>query len=147
MRILIATDGSPCSQKAIEEICRMFAKAQDIEIKIVSTYEGTIPLDAFGIAAQNAEINNLALQQRAEQVVFDAEKLIESRIPNARIQTHVAMDLAERLIIQQAKDWNANLIVVGSHGRNFWGRLTLGSVSDAIIHHAPCSVMVARQKM
>jgi nucleotide-binding universal stress UspA family protein len=146
MRVLIATDGSQCSQKAIEECCRMFAKAKDIEIKIVSTYEGTIPLDAFGIAAQNAEKNNLALHQRAEQVVSDARNFISRRIPNARIQTLVAMDIAERFVIHDAKEWKANLIVVGSHGRNFWGRLTLGSVSDAIIHHAPCSVMVARQK-
>jgi nucleotide-binding universal stress UspA family protein len=146
MKILIATDGSECSQKAIEEFCRMFEKAQNLDIKIAAAYEGVVPLDAFGIAAQNAEKNNFALQQRTEQVLFDAETYISARLPQARIETIAAMDLSERFIIESAEDWNPNLIVVGSHGRGFWGRMTLGSVSDAVLHHAPCSVLVARKK-
>jgi len=146
MKILIATDGSACSKNAIEEFCRMFENANDVEIKIASAFEGTIPLEAFGIAAQNAEKSNLALQRRAEQVALDAKEFIAERLPNARIEIIVAMDLAERFIIENAEDWSPNLIVVGSHGRSFWGRMTLGSVSDSIIHHAPCSVMVARRK-
>jgi nucleotide-binding universal stress UspA family protein len=147
MKILIATDGSACSKKAIEEFCLMFEKADGVDIKIASTFEGTIPLDTFGIAAQNSEKSNLALQQRAEQVVEDAKQFISRRLPGAQIETIVAMDLAERFIIENAADWSPNLIVVGSHGRGFWGRLTIGSVSDAVIHHAPCSVLVARPKM
>lgn len=52
---------------------------------------------------------------------------------------------ADRAIIETAKEWEADLIVVGSHGRGFWGRLTAGSVSDSLVHHAPCSVLVARK--
>jgi nucleotide-binding universal stress UspA family protein len=147
MKVLIATDGSACSQNAIEEFCRMFEKAQNVEIRIAAAYEGVIPLDAFGIAAQNADKNNAALQQKAEQIVFDAEKYIYEKLPQAKIETIAAMDLPERFIIESAEDWNPNLIVVGSHGRGFWGRMTLGSVSDAVIHHAPCSVLVARRRM
>lgn len=146
MKILIATDGSDCSQKAIEECCRMFAKAKDVEIRIVSAYEGTIPLDAFGVGAQNMEKTNLALQQNAEQAVFEAERYIQNHIPAARVQSVVAMDLPERFIVKTAADWKANLIIVGSHERSFLGRLTLGSVSDTVIHNAPCSVLVARPK-
>jgi nucleotide-binding universal stress UspA family protein len=146
MKILIAADGSACSKNAIEEFCRMFEKADNVDIKIASVYEGTIPLDAFGVVAENSEKSNFALKKRAEQVVTDAKNFIAERIPNARIETMVAMDLAERFIIENAEDWNPNLIVVGSHGRSFWGRMTIGSVSDAVIHHAPCPVLVARRK-
>jgi len=54
------------------------------------------------------------------------------------------MGAPSRMIIESATNWGADLIVVGSHGRGFWGRVMLGSVSDAILHHAPCSVLVVR---
>ncbi len=45
-------------------------------------------------------------------------------------------------IVEIAEDWHSDLIVVGSHDRGFWSRALLGSVSDAVVHHAPCSVLV-----
>ena len=52
-------------------------------------------------------------------------------------------NLATRGINETARG-KADLIVVGSHGRGFWGRL-LGSVSNGVVHHAPCSVLVVRK--
>jgi nucleotide-binding universal stress UspA family protein len=60
------------------------------------------------------------------------------------ISTMVVKGSPERELIDVATEWRADLIVVGSHGRGFWGRLTLGSVTDAVVHHAPCSVLVVR---
>ena len=56
------------------------------------------------------------------------------------IETFEGFDDAHLQIGGRAPD----LIVVGSHGRGFWGRL-LGSVSDGVVHHAPCSVLVVRK--
>ncbi len=142
MKILIGTDGSSYSQKAIEECCRMFAGKKDLQIKIVSNYEAVIPLDAFATSAQFADERNQAAHEQAERIVADAVETIKKELPEAKITTAVAMDFPERYIVETAKDWKADLIVVGSHGRGFWGRLTLGSVSNAIIHHAPCSVLI-----
>ena len=142
MKILIGTDGSSYSQKAIEECCRMFAGKKDLQIKIVSNYEAVIPLDAFATSAQFADERNQAAHEQAERIVADALETIEKQLAEAKITTAVAMDFPERYIVESAKDWKADLIVVGSHGRGFWGRLTLGSVSNAIIHHAPCSVLI-----
>ncbi|MGF1515669.1 MAG: universal stress protein [Elainellaceae cyanobacterium] len=50
-----------------------------------------------------------------------------------------------RQICDAAKDWNADLIIVGSHGRKGLGELLLGSVSNYVMHHAPCSVLVAHK--
>ena len=50
-----------------------------------------------------------------------------------------------QFIVDAAKEFEADMIIVGSHGRGFWGKLTLGSVSDAVVHHAPCSVLVVRR--
>ncbi len=50
-----------------------------------------------------------------------------------------------RTICEQAETWQADLIMVGSHGRKGLGELFLGSVSNYVMHHAPCSVMVVHQ--
>jgi nucleotide-binding universal stress UspA family protein len=142
MKILIGTDGSGYSQKAIEVCCRIFAGKQDLEIKIVSNYEAVIPLDAFATTAQFADKRNQAANEQAERLVAEAVEIIKKQLPDAKITTAVAMDFPERFIVEAAKDWKSDLIVVGSHGRGFWGRLTLGSVSNAVIHHAPCSVLI-----
>ena len=48
------------------------------------------------------------------------------------------------VILETAKEWGADLIVVGSHGRRGLDRFLLGSVSEAVAIHAPCSVRVVR---
>ena len=57
----------------------------------------------------------------------------------------VELGIPEKVIIETAQEWQADLIVVGSHGRGFWGRTMIGSTSDAIIHNAPCPVLVVRK--
>lgn len=51
-----------------------------------------------------------------------------------------------RAICTLAKTWEADLIMVGSHGRKGIGELLLGSVSNYVMHHAPCSVLVVNAK-
>ncbi|PYT09057.1 MAG: hypothetical protein DMF60_03355 [Acidobacteria bacterium] len=49
------------------------------------------------------------------------------------------------VIVDEAKDWSANLIVVGSHGYTGVKRWLLGSVAHSVVSHAPCSVEVVRK--
>jgi len=146
MKVLIATDGSVHSQTAVEEFCRIFRGKQDLQITILSAFEMIVPLDAFATTAQFSETRNETAHQLSEKFAADASEIIKKQFPNAEINAELAMDFAERFIVERAKSQDADLIVVGSHGRGFWGRLTLGSVSDAVIHHAPCSVLVVRPK-
>ncbi len=50
-----------------------------------------------------------------------------------------------RAICEQAKSWQADLVMVGSHGRKGLGEMLLGSVSNYVMHHAPCSVLVVHE--
>lgn len=148
MKILIATDGSDFSRTAVAKCCQMLNLSEDPQIKIISVYEQMAPMAAepFAISAQYyQEMMDLARKQ-CETFAADSAEQIEKILPgsNSNIETEVRLGAPARVIVDEAKDWNADLIVVGSHGRSFWGRLTLGSVSDAIVHHAPCSVLVAR---
>jgi nucleotide-binding universal stress UspA family protein len=53
---------------------------------------------------------------------------------------------AKTVILDHAKKWHADLIVLGSHGLKGLGRFLMGSVSDAVIRHANCSVFVVRPR-
>jgi len=147
MKILIAVDGSEFSREAVEKTCRIIAATETTEIKIVCVYQPVIPIDAFPQSAEYSE----KLEQKE---VADAESFVRSSAAHIReyfadtdvkIETEIRTGAPDRTVLEIAKEWKPNLIVVGSHGRGFWGRLTLGSVSDSIIHHAPCSVLVVRK--
>ena len=146
MRVLIATDGSSFSNAAIEESCR-FIRPEETEICVVSSYEDAYPIAAepFAISAEYYQKVEDAVVEQTNANIERAVRMIRDRF--AGRQVHVSTELLrgspERQIIEKAKDWDADLIVVGSHGRGFWGRL-LGSVSNGIVHHAPCSVLVVR---
>jgi len=148
MKILIATDGSDFSRKAIEKACRLMNFDANTQVRIVSVYEQMMPMatEPFAVSAQYyQEMTDLARKQ-CETFAADSAELIKKTLngAGANVETEIVMGAPSGVIVEEAANWGADLIVVGSHGRGFWGRLTLGSVSDAIIHHAPCSVLLAR---
>ena len=85
-------------------------------------------------------------QAQAEKFAADAAEFINENFPEISATTEVKKGSPERGIIEAAQEWQADLIIVGSHGRGFWGRMMIGSVSDAVMHHAPCSVLIVRRK-
>ena len=148
MRILIATDGSEYSKAAIEQCCRMVIDSDNADVLIVSSFEDAYPIMAEPVAMSGDYYQKLedAVRELAEGFVADAEKMVRDKFPEAKfsIKTEVLRGPPDQRVLEKAKEWKADLIVVGSHGRGFWGRL-LGSVSNGIVHHAPCSVLVVRK--
>ena len=61
-----------------------------------------------------------------------------------RLTTDVLFGSPDSRIVETAEEIAADLVVVGSHGYSRWERLLLGSVSDSVVHHSPCSVLVVR---
>ncbi|MGA1999681.1 MAG: universal stress protein [Terriglobales bacterium] len=61
-----------------------------------------------------------------------------------RVSTSVAEGNAKSVILDKAAEWHADLIALGSHGRKGLERFLLGSVSEAVARHAPCSVLIVR---
>jgi len=49
-------------------------------------------------------------------------------------------------LIEAIREWEADLVVVGSHGMTHLERMFLGSVSHALVTHAPCSVEIVRRR-
>lgn len=61
-----------------------------------------------------------------------------------KVSTSVVRGKPRSKIIDVASKWKADLIVLGSHGRRGFNRMLMGSVSEAVVRHAPCSVHVVR---
>lgn len=151
MKIIIATDGSDFSKAAIEKACEMLAEGENNLIEIIAVYEevastGTEP---FGVSIEYIrETENIARQQ-ATKFAGEAEETIRTRFANSSVQITTKIvkgTSAGRAIVEEAQEWAADLIILGSHGYGFWGRAFLGSTSDKVIHLAPCSVLIVRKK-
>ncbi len=150
MKILIATDGSKASRSVIETACATIADPENTVVKIISAVEPLAPMTAepFAISAQYyVEIEAQASSHAQQLIKQAAERLKEicPKIGDVSSQVFHSSGAAQA-IVETAKDWEADLIVVGSHGYGFWSRALLGSVSNAVAHHAPCSVLIVRGK-
>jgi len=150
MKILLATDGSKYSDGAAEKCCELFAKSENSSVKIISVVEPPAPMAAepFGVSNEYYAEVRAMLSEQAKEAVERAEKTIIEKFTNASldVETATLAGNPKEEIIEEAKKWKADLTVLGSYGYGFWERMLLGSVSNAVVHHAPCSVLVVRNK-
>ncbi len=102
--------------------------------------------EPFAVSAEYYQKLDEIARANAKAAVDEAVELIRKRTGDAELDltSVVAFGRPAEMIVEAANEWKPDLLVVGSHGRGFWGRLTLGSVSDAVVHHAPCSVLIVR---
>ena len=152
MKILIAIDGSENSKLALWEVARRKWDG-DSHVKIIHILESPIPPmpDVMGVGAE-AEREEHQLAAKAARLMLDeAEKTIsEGAGSNLTVTTEILTarpyHSPQEEIVSAAEQDGTDLIVLGSRGMSRWKRLLLGSVSMAVIQHAPCSVEIVRPK-
>jgi len=147
MKVLFATDGTKYSECVIKTISKFNFSAGD-EIKIVSVVDMALPLavDIYaGYLPSTVEIEQTS-KENTENILKNTKQEIRKLFPGEDIfiSTEVLIGAPETRIVEAAADMKADLVIVGSHGYNLWERLLLGSVSDSVVHNAPCSVMVVK---
>ena len=143
MRILLATDGSDYSVAAAQSIAaRPWTK--QTEVKIISVAE-IAPFFASDVDADLQQ--KLADDQirQSQMAVSSTEQIIKAA--HLTSSTVVPVGVAYGAILDEANAWGADLIVLGSHGRHGLDRLLIGSVSESVAIHAPCSVEVIRKRI
>lgn len=85
---------------------------------------------------------------RSQEDVKKAEAIVEQiakERPGLKVSTRVELGQPVEAICELAKTLGADLVVVGARGHNAAQRFLLGSVSDRVVHHAPCPVLVVRR--
>lgn len=144
MRILLAVDGSICSDRAVAEVgSRPWPEGS--QVKVVNAYEVPLPATPEGwvLPANYFEDLDAVMRHQAQSIVQRAITTLKSNISeNIGVEGDWLPGSPRSMILDEAKTWNADLIVVGSHGYRGWERFLLGSVSHSIVSEAPCSVEV-----
>lgn len=142
-RILIAVDNSTCAEKAAKTGYEMAVKfdAQVALINIIEPTPATVNPDftlapVFFEAYDNSEENSHLLL-----------KEIENKHSQGVNTTYLSIiDTAGHGIVQQAEDWHADLIVIGTHGRSGLYHFLMGSVAEHVARKSACPVLIVPNK-
>ena len=149
-RILFATDGSECSVRAAHAIAaERWPKGSVVkvlsveELMVTGNQMEASSLSAVYPASLLEELTTMA-QERARSALQVAKDIL--RHAGIAVDDVRSVQLGEprSTILDMAKEWGGDLIVLGSHGRRGLDRFLLGSVSEAVAIHASCSVRVVR---
>jgi nucleotide-binding universal stress UspA family protein len=147
MKVLLAIDGSRHSHAALLEFAsRPWPRAT--EVQILTVIHSSIPLlvdPAFLTAAAHME-QTLDRRRDAPALVEAAASIIREADPNISVTTKIVDGVPKDAIVEEARSWGADLIVLGSHGYGRVRRVLLGSVAAAVVAAAPCSVQVVRAR-
>jgi len=147
MKVVLATDGSQTSAAATDALKKVALADGDL-VKIISIVDMAVPLaiDIYGGYLPDTTEIEKAAKESAAKVLEETEKKIRAYFPDRELQitTDILFGTPESRIVETAEEIGCDLIVLGSHGHNGWERLLLGSVSDSVVHHAHCSVLVVR---
>jgi nucleotide-binding universal stress UspA family protein len=148
MKILLATDGSVCSTKAVQEVANRPWPAKT-QIRVISAVQLLTPETPAGASTLTAPYPTSLLEKiwndarkHGEKAAAAAEKAITAA--GLTVSGRTPDGEPRGLILDEAKAWGADLIVLGSHGRHGLDRVLLGSVSESVALHAHCSVEVVR---
>lgn len=136
MKILVATDGSECSNAAINEI---IARPWPLHSEVKLLMAVDVPL--LPTPQENSEID-----QAEALLKTTAEAITAKHGESLKVETQISSGAAKTVIVDEAESWGADLIMVGSHGYNGLERFLIGSVSQAVALHAKCSVEIVRAK-
>ena len=138
MKILLAIDDSKFSEAAAQAVIARH-NVQGLEVRVLHAAEAPTLLTAPEMAQY---IPPSESPEEAKAIVEKAAGALRSAGIN--MTTAIVQGEAKSIILDDAKAWGADLIVLGSHGRKGLERFLVGSVSEAVLRHAHCSVEIVR---
>ena len=140
--IVVGTDGSATAALAVRHAAEL-AKAFGARLTVVSAFSsgtaaaveravGDVPLDMQWMLTDSAQADELAATGRA----------IAEEVGVAQVACRVQSGDPATVLLDQADDVGADLLVVGSKGMSTASRFLLGSVANKVSHHSPCDVVI-----
>ena len=133
-RILVAYDGSPQSEKAVE-LAFSLAECIDSSVLIFAVARPPEPATSVELGA--------VLDDAREHYEERFKKILEKARPhNLDVKTDIAVGHPGEQIIHRAEVDGIDLIILGRRGRSMLSRMVLGSVSERVLRYAHCPVMV-----
>lgn len=146
MKILLAIDESKYSEAAAQAVASTLS-SKNADVLVLAVVEPLIfsnpPQMAAGYAPEMAARMKELGKSAAERVARAADSL---RAAGFAVSKRIVEADARTGILEAALEWNADVIVLGSHGRKGLQRFLLGSVAESVARHAPCSVFIVRTR-
>lgn len=142
-KILVPVDGSEEAKKAVE-IAREMVEVSDASVTLVFVLP---PLTLIASAAPGEEKILQAIPELIDFREKEGNEILEellSRFPHGKAEKKLLEGHPARCILNFSKEGNFDLIIIGSRGMSRIAGFLLGSVSDAVVHHAHCPVLVVR---
>ena len=139
-RIVVAVDGSATSNKALD-LALQVARESDGCLRLVHSFDELAYLNGFEVLPQLIA----DAREYAGEILRDGQKLATNHrvSADARLLEAPGRRLGE-LVGEAARDFHADLIVLGTHGRRGIGRVALGSGAEQVIRCAPVPVLAVR---
>lgn len=159
MKVLVAYDGSRCSEAALDDLVRA-GLPESCETLVISVAEVWLPppngngnvtgikLDTeYEEMIQEHYDKNRKSVAEAETFANHAKKRLQAMFPKWRVRSEATYGSPAWEILARCDEFKPDLIVVGSHGRSAINRFFLGSISQKVLTEAHCSVRVARGRI
>lgn len=145
--VVVGVDFSPCGDDAILESVKMVAEGWATELHAVHVVDPSDVIDHPSLPALVTEERVLEqapgiMRERIQKIA----RLEGLPLPADALKVHARIGKAADALSQVAADYDADLIVVGTHKRQGFERPLLGSVSELLVRSANCPVLVARPK-
>jgi len=147
MKILVGTDGSNCSEKAVRAVAnrpwpagtmlRAISVREPVATEMYASYETVYSPDLVEEIIERE-------RRRAEDALARARQTLSSAGLRLCDSSETLLGDPRTVLLDEAKSWSADLVVVGSHGLHGLDLVLMGSVSEAVAMHAHCSVEVVR---
>jgi nucleotide-binding universal stress UspA family protein len=136
-KVLVAIDGSPASEKALAAAVDLAGhyKADLTAISVVVTPEVVGTVDEVDDLRQTAETHFRHIGEAAVEY---------ARTRGVALRSIVVRGHAADAIVRYAESEGVNLVVIGQHGHSRITRFFLGSTSDRVSEHCPCTVMIVK---
>lgn len=147
-RVVVAVDGSDIASEAVATVRRwpFLAATTILTLSVAQTPVTWWPDElTAGTADARGHDRDAAADVLLEHDTIAAEAAVLLRGAGFEAHPEVRSGSPAPTIVAFAKEWDADLVIMGSHGRTGVARLLLGSVARNVLHHAGCSVLVVRR--
>lgn len=144
-RILVSIDGSPTSDKGLDEAAKL-AKVCGSTLRLIHVVD-PIPFTVGYEALGRNTVRDLESIEKLAQEILDTGKSRALAAGAKNVETVLVERTTARIserIVEQAKTWNAELIVIGTHGRRGVGRMLLGSDAEQTVRISTVPVLLVR---